>query len=754
MVLAAAMGPLTAQTRSAETERSGPAVAPHARPVVAVVLSGGSAFGLAHVGVLEAIEAAGIPIDMVVGTSMGAIVGGLYAAGYSPRQMESILAGLDWGAVFSDNRSSAGDRIQRMTKEDYALRFGLEGRRIDVGEGLLDGQSILALFTMLTAHCLDAKSFDQFPVRYRAVAADLMTGDKVVLGSGSLAEAMRSSMSIPGLFRPYELGGRLLVDGGVVDDLPVDVARAMGADVVIAVESRGSSPSSADDLRSPLDIAAQTTNLMILQNVRPSREAADILIKPELQGFTTASYPEARQLIERGKEAGEGAHEALDALASRISKDRALTQPDDQPNRRTLVQPPLISSVTIEGGLPENAARDAALVQASFSSVLGRPYAREDLKAAIDAIYASGNFNLVKVSLEPGRAGAVALVRLVPDNTASKAVFAGMTYSGLYSSGFSSSIELQTALFMQGLTGLGSTLVASATLVNAVGLEVSYSQPIGPLYVQPWLRYLSEYDTLSFSSLGVVVGSNYLSYGGGLWAGAALGKDSDIAVGYSLEGVHSADFEGESSKALSALRFGLDWDGRNSTAFPDRGLALFCSGRWAAPGLGSELSFTQVEALFDAALPIGQRGTIGVTAFAGLDFAGLLPGAEAEPSAFYSSLRHPGLFYGISKDDPSILADNAAALGLEYRHRVASFSPLFGRAYVFGNASFGAMLSPGMSSAAIPFVWCASGGMDLRISRNFGVQVALSLTAGTFNPLVPVFSVDIGNFLERPKERR
>jgi NTE family protein len=726
--------------------------------VVAVVLSGGSAFGMAHVGVLEAIEAAGIPIDIVVGTSMGSIVGGMYAAGYSPAQMEALLVGLDWTAVFSDNRSSAGDRFQRRVRETWALRMGIEKGGLELGDGLIAGQSILTLFTTLTAHCLDAKSFDSFPVPYRAVAADLMTGEKVVIGRGSLAEAMRSSMSIPAVFRPYVLEGRTLVDGGMVDDLPVDVARQLGADIVIAVESRGPDPASPEDLKSPLAIAGQTANLMILQNLRPSREAADLFIKCDLHGFSTASYQAAARLIERGREAGRAAQGGLEALARRIAADRPLVQPGTEPNRAALVDPPVFASVRVEGA----GGADADFARKSLAPLTGHGYRREDLKAAIDAIYATGHFDLVKLGFEAASAsgdvpaGVTAVVSLLPDASSDKAIFAGISYSGVYSSEFSNSIKAGTALFLQDLSGKDSALLVNLELMSALRLGLSYFQPLGPFYLAPWLRYDSEYDSVSFSASDVVVGSKFRSAGGGLWAGLALGRDSDLAFGWSWESVHSAEFAGTESRKLSALRGAVYLDGRDASAFPERGLAFVGQVRWAGGFLGGELSFFQAEAGLDAAFPIGHRDFLGLSLFAGTDLEGLATGATSVPTAYRSTIRHSGMFYGMAASDPDAWGDHAAGLGLELRRRISGMNPLLGKVFAFGNASLGLTVQEAESLASIPLLWCASAGFEVRMSRSFGIRASASLIradASSF-PVAAALGLEVGSFLERPEDRR
>ena len=349
------------------------------RPRVALVLSGGSALGIAHVGVIRELEKAGIPIDMVLGTSMGSVVGGLYAAGYSPDAMESFVVGLDWNTLFSERRESAGDRYDHLKRERFPFALGFDKHGLHLGQGLLQGQNVLSLLTSMTLHILPIRDFDALPVPYRAVAADILSGEKVVFSAGSIAEAIRSSMSIPGLFRPYEAQGHLLVDGGIADNMPVDEARAMGADIVIAVESRGHLARSAGQLRSGLAITNQTMGLFIEENMRPSRAGADLLIKPDLTGYTTASYADAEALIRRGEAAGQAMSAEIAALASRIASTRKLPLPEDQSNRRAMRAPPILTRIEVEAP----SAADQAVARAAFEAS-ARHEARGELREGGD----------------------------------------------------------------------------------------------------------------------------------------------------------------------------------------------------------------------------------------------------------------------------------------------------------------------------------------------------------------------------------
>lgn len=725
-------------------------------PMIALVLSGGSAFGIAHIGVLEEIEAAGIPIDLVVGTSMGSIVGGMYVSGYSPQAMADILAGLDWNSVFLDNRSSAGDRFERRIRQNYSLRLGFEKRGVVLGEGLLQGQNILGFFTELTAQNLAVRDFDDFPVHYRAVATDILTGDKVVLDSGSLAEAMRASMSIPGLFRPYVLEGRSLVDGGVVDDLPVDVARALGADLVIAVESRGPDTIDPAALSSPMDIAGQTANIMILQNLKPSRAAADLYIKCDLHGFTTASYMASRALIDRGREAGRAARAGLAELAAKIASKRPLVTPATEPNRVALAQPPRMLSLRVEGG----DQGDAGLVAQAFSALVGRPYTREELKTAIDGVYLSGRFDLVKFRYEKEGEGLRGVVSLRSDASSNRSFLLGFDYTGIFSSDSSNSFTLSPALFLQDLSGKDSAFYASASLVNRLRLGLEYFQPFGAFYLAPWFRYDAEDEGPSLSDAGLGGRGRFQALGGGLWTGLAVGKDSDLALGYSLESLSSSFFPDAGLKIVGALRAVVALDGRNASAFPERGLAFFGFGRLSTPGLGSEFSFAQVEAGLDAVIPLGRvgrtRNFLDLALFAGSDLAGLIPGFDPAPKAYFSSLHHPGMFIGLLPTAPYAAADHVAGLSLEYRRRLAGMQSLIGRLFFFGNLSLGASLGAGETLDRARVLWSGSGGVEVQLARNLGLQVGLGLTNGNSasGGLAGALSFALSPFLEGPEARR
>ena len=246
-------------------------------------------------GVLRVMEELRIPVDYIAGTSIGSIIGGLYASGYSPGELDSVIVNVDWGTVFKDTpprqqieyRRKAEDRLPY-----FGLEFGVNGGGLRLASGLIAGQKLNFLLRHLTLHATGIDDFDALPIPFRAIAADLADGSMVVIDHGALADALRASMAIPGAFTPHEIDGRLLIDGGMVRNLPYDVVKSMGADVVIAVDV-GTPVGELTDDPSFLGVVSRTLDLATKANVAVSRKQftdRDLLMIPDLGKVTTASF--------------------------------------------------------------------------------------------------------------------------------------------------------------------------------------------------------------------------------------------------------------------------------------------------------------------------------------------------------------------------------------------------------------------------------------------------------------------------------
>jgi NTE family protein len=253
------------------------------RPTIGLALGGGGARGGAHIGVIRALEELNVPVDYIAGTSMGSIVGGMMAVGMTPNEMEETITGIDWNELFEDDTEREDLPYQRKRDDD----LGLFGPKLGIGEdstllpqGFIAGQKILVLFESVTTARVQPRNFDELPIPFRAIAADISTGDPVVINHSDLALAMRASMSVPAVFNPVPYGDHLLVDGGIANNLPVDVVRDMGADIVIAINV-GSPLLETDKLTNALAITSQLSTIMVQKNTQrqiATLTASDVLI--------------------------------------------------------------------------------------------------------------------------------------------------------------------------------------------------------------------------------------------------------------------------------------------------------------------------------------------------------------------------------------------------------------------------------------------------------------------------------------------
>ncbi|MEW6363524.1 MAG: patatin-like phospholipase family protein [Acidobacteriota bacterium] len=294
------------------------AICAHASPPlrIGLALGGGSARGIAHVGVLEWLEHNHVPIDYVAGTSMGGLVGGAYATGMTPAEIREMLAGVDWDLMFLPDvpfKSKTFRRKQDSRAFPTAIELGLRGG-IRFPSGLNSGQQVELLLDRIALPCWDAGSFDELPVPFRCVATDLRRVEAVALDRGPLARALRATMAIPGVFAPVEIDGRTLVDGGVINNVPADVVRAMGADIVIAVDV-GIDPMTAAQQQSLFGVLGQTIDAMMLPNVRQSLACADIVVRPDLRGLGSIDWRRSDEMADRGYAAADTLRDRLCALS-------------------------------------------------------------------------------------------------------------------------------------------------------------------------------------------------------------------------------------------------------------------------------------------------------------------------------------------------------------------------------------------------------------------------------------------------------
>ena len=290
------------------------------RPRVGLVLSGGGAKGIAHIGILKAMEEAGLTPDYVTGTSMGSIVGGLYSIGYSADELKDIVEKAEWDLLLSNQIS-----LDKVTLEEkfyygrYLLDFYIENKKLQLPKGIIEGQSLMELFSNLTRPVHGITDFNDFPIPFACVATNIVTGEPVVLNKGSLAMSMRASMAIPSIFTPVRIDNQLLVDGGLVRNMPVSEVLDMGADIVIGVFV-SSDLDPEEKLNSAVSILAQSAFITSAFDSREQMAKCDLLIVPDLEGYSTGSFTSASEILERGMESGQQYIETFRKMADSLKQ--------------------------------------------------------------------------------------------------------------------------------------------------------------------------------------------------------------------------------------------------------------------------------------------------------------------------------------------------------------------------------------------------------------------------------------------------
>lgn len=365
---------------------------PPQRPKLALVLSGGGAMGIAHVGAIQELERLGIRPDLVVGTSMGSIVGGLYASGLSGAELQRAVETMNWDEIFDTQPPRAGLTYrQKQQQADFPVKasIGVANGRLQAPEGLVSDANLLLHLRRLLNVRGAVPSFDDLPIPFRAVATDIETGQKVVIDRGELAGAMRASMSVPGVFAPYRLGGKLLVDGGMADNVPIDVARALGAEVVIVVATQ-TPMAKGDELGSVGAILGQTVTMLILANERAqlaTLKPTDVLISVEMNGLGAADFKKGAEFMA----AGHAAALKQEAELQRIARLRGPSQVVAASRPA-----PTIGYVRVEN---DSRLADQMLLR-HIEPFVGRPMDADAVVDALQDIYALGVFTRVDFTVE------------------------------------------------------------------------------------------------------------------------------------------------------------------------------------------------------------------------------------------------------------------------------------------------------------------------------------------------------------------
>lgn len=669
---AAAIATLAATPAAAAAESS--------RPRIGLVLAGGGAKGSAHIGVLKVLEALRVPIDAIAGTSMGALVGGGYAAGLSAVDMEQALTSVDWNQLFDDDPPRAEWPMRRKEQSlspTFGFSVGQRDGELRLPKGAISGQEVLLYLSDLTAGAEGVAHFDQLPIPFRAVATDLETGEMVVFDQGPLPLAMRASMAVPGVFAPLETDDRIYVDGGLVRNLPVDIARAMGVDRLIVVRLE-SNPPTRKQLSSVLGSIGQMINFVFAQNearslteIDPRR---DILVTPQLGDIGSGDFSRGPEAIATGVAAARRVSEQLARLGvspAAYAAWRASVERRRQPVER-------IDEVRIVG--LERVS--AELFEPIADRHEGKPLDRSQLESDLNRLYGRGDFERVnyRIEREDGR-------NLLVVDAVEKAWGPGYLSFGVgLTSDFQgdSRFGLRATYRQTWINDLGGEWLTQVSLGNESDLYSELYQPVDAART----AFVAPYVDLGTVPLGVFQGNDRVARYDitrrrvGVDVGTTFGRFAELRLGVLFGTVDAKVDTGsplvpEARMTESGLRARLFHDTRDSGGIPRSGSFAVMDLFAPMTALGAQQDYIRAEIQAMKALSRGPN-TLVTNLRGGTAFGNTMPYYDQFPL---------GGFLKLSGYANEQFRGNEYAFGsLVYHHLLTTLTPPLGKGLYLGGS--------------------------------------------------------------------
>ncbi|MCE9615051.1 MAG: patatin-like phospholipase family protein [Lentisphaerae bacterium] len=644
------------------------------RPKIGLVLGGGGALGMAHVGVLQVLEARHIPVDYIGGTSMGAIIAGLYASGMSADEIQKLLLSVDWWNVLKD-QTPRREVYFRRKKDDGryfgGIELGMHHGRIVGRRGTASGQKFNNLMSAATLRSAGIARFDDLPIPFRAVATDLQSGTAYVMDHGNLPLSMRASMAVPGVFTPVEIEGHTLVDGGIVNNLPVDVVRAMGADVIIAVDVGGSlaKAGAKQKYEGIGDILGRT--YAIAQRPEQDRQLAkaDVAIVPELIGFSAGQFHRAADIMPRGRTAAEGQAAQLERYAMDPEAYAAHRAAQYRPAANGL----MISNIVVTG----LSRVDPRVAAGRVGTQPGTPIELKHLNRDLMRLYALGEFDQVGFRYLAPPLGSNTLEYVVEE----KAWGPNYLHMGMRLTSDLDQESSWNVLFNHrrtSLNRLGAEWDTDAELGSERSIKTEFYQPLdfqGILFVAPHGGY-------EVKNQGIYEGEQRVAeyqvrtWEGWLDGGVQLRRYAELRSGYVLRDVSAGLETGDAdlpdytaTEAAWSTRLVLDT--RDRTVFTTSGRIVELEAELGREGLGGDTGYDRLSARTLQAIPLG-AGALHVSAIYGTDLD------DGLPSHALFELGGETSFMGLSEGQ--LRGEKVAGGSLGVQHALGKLPPNLGRA--------------------------------------------------------------------------
>jgi NTE family protein len=653
------------------------------RPKIGVALEGGGALGFAHIGVLQRFEDHHIPIDYIAGTSMGGLVGGLYASGKSPEQLRELVEQQNWDIIIGGQTQYQDLSFRR--KEDLRaypnfLVVGLKDG-LTLPAGLNAGQAISLLIDHETLPYSRIGSFDQLPIPFRCVATDLVSGKEVVFQDGSLAKAMRATMSIPGLFSPIRDGEKVYVDGGLLGNLPTDVVRKMGADIVIAVHLE-TAPVKPEDIQSLFSVLGRSVEVVIRENEIRGLSGADLIININLRDFTSLDYPKAKTIMDRGESATEEKMRIL-APYSLNGADWQRYLEGRRARKQSLV--PIPQFVRVEGTSPERRKQ----LERSLKSLVDKPIDPQSLERILSRITGIGRYDSsdYKMGEENGQTGLIVAVH--EKNYAPPTLQFGFEMDGSESENVN--FTLVSRVTFMDIAGFRSEWRTDVLFGNTYGVASELYRPFTAS--SKW--FFAPHADASATAFYVYRKSDPLAdyrvaranVGGGL--GYGFSRFAEARAGYEVGYLNTRlrlgtpQFSSAEGRT-GAFKFHFLVDHTDAPVFPRRGFGAETTFRWFESSPGANGPFPTMQLNLRYFQPVTQAASLFITSEGGSTFG-------------YQSAGVPQFFLGgplrlSAYGTNELFGNQYYTFSIGYLHEIASLPPFLGKkVYAVGKYEFGKM---------------------------------------------------------------
>lgn len=695
---------------------------PARRPRIGLALGGGGAKGAAHVGVIRVLDELRIPIDCIVGTSMGALVGGTYATGMTAADLEATIRDIPWQkAIAFEGRREKIPMRRKLAGVTYSnsLEFGLKGRRLTPPAGFINTQNIEQTIQVLVARSRGVTDFNQLPIRFRAIATDMQSGDMAVLAEGDLAEAMRASMAVPGVFAPVTIDERILGDGGLTRNVPVDIARETCADVVIAVAVPNPVPT-PEELQSPITMVSRTLDVLIGANEKTQLATLgpdDVKIVIDLGDIGTGSFDRVGEAIPLGRSA---------ALEHRAELARYSLPAPEYLAWREAVARPEPAEVTLAGVTIEGLERvNPAYVLDKLDLQSGAVVDEATVGRIVDDVFALSDFESARYALtgDPDQPVLDLKLREKPWGPNILRFDLGV-YMG---TGANTAFTVGGDYLRTWINDRGGELHGALRVGRTSGVEASLYQPVDTAqawFVEPGIvaqRSLEDF----YADGDAAARYEFEHVYGFLEFGRVFGTSSEIRAGvrsgaqWALQEIEFPGFEQVDGQSYGGVSLGYTYDSQDRDLLPNRGLVTKLTYFRAEESLGAAGRYERLEGMAGVAVPFGAN-VIHLRASGGSSLDTRLPVYDL--FALGGPISMPGLALGELRGQ-SYWSGQAA-----YLQKVADISPVFGHALYLG-----ATLTAADMSGRVDFERRApiySGALVLGGRTPLGpVTVSLALTS-------------------------